>query len=100
VTLLEYGDFECPHGGRADPTVRGLLQTFETDVRFVFRHLPLSDVHEHAQPAAEASEAAAEQGRFWEMHGALYGHQDALDVDDLVGYARDLGSTWSGSPRS
>jgi Na+/H+ antiporter NhaA len=91
VTLLEYGDFECPHCGRAEPAVRGLLQTFETDVRFVFRHLPLSDVHEHAQLAAEASEAAAEQGRFWEMHDALYGHQDALDVDDLVGYARDLG---------
>jgi len=91
VSLVEYGDFECPHCGRAEPAVRGLLQTFETDVRFVFRHLPLRDVHEHAQLAAEASEAAGEQGMFWEMHDVLYEHQDALGFDDLLGYAGDLG---------
>jgi len=91
VSLVEYGDFECPHCGRAEPAVRGLLLTFESDVRFVFRHLPLSDVHEHAQLAAEASEAAGAQGMFWEMHDVLYAHQDALGFDDLLGYARDLG---------
>jgi len=91
VTLVEYGDFECPHCGRAEPIVRNLLAGFGADVRFVFRHLPLTDVHEHAQLAAEASEAAAAQGRFWEMHDLLFRHQDALDFDGLVGYARDLG---------
>jgi len=91
VTLVEYGDFECPHCGRAEPIVRDLLAGFGADVRFVFRHLPLTDVHEHAQLAAEASEAAAAQGRFWEMHDLLFRHQDALDFDGLVGYARDLG---------
>ena len=91
VSLVEYGDFDCPHCGRAESAVRGLLQAFESDVRFVFRHLPLRDVHEHAQLAAEASEAAGAQGMFWEMHDVLYAHQDALGYDDLVGYARELG---------
>jgi protein-disulfide isomerase len=90
VTLVEYGDFECPNCGRAEPIVRDLLAGFGADVRFVFRHLPLTDVHEHAQIAAEASEAAATQGAFWEMHDLLFQHQDALEVDDLAGYARDL----------
>ena len=90
VTLVEYGDFECPHCGRAEPIVRDLLAGFGADVRFVFRHLPLTDVHEHAQIAAEASEAAATQGAFWEMHDRLFQHQDALGFDDLTGYARDL----------
>jgi len=91
VSLVEYGDFECPHCGRAEPAVRGLLQTFESDLRFVFRHLLLRDVHEHAQLAAEASEAAGAQGMFWEVHDVLYAHQDALGFDDLLGYAGDLG---------
>jgi Na+/H+ antiporter NhaA len=91
VTLVEYGDFECPHCGRAEPAVRELLQTFERDVRFVFRHLPLRDIHEHAELAAEASEAAATQGMFWEMHDLLYARQDALGFDDLLGYAGHLG---------
>jgi protein-disulfide isomerase len=91
VTLVEYSDFECPHCGRAEPIVRDLLAGFGTDIRFVFRHLPLTDVHEHAQIAAEASEAAAAQGAFWEMHDLLFEHQDALGFGDLAGYARDLG---------
>jgi Na+/H+ antiporter NhaA len=90
VTVVEYGDFECPYCGRAEPVVRELLGDFG-DVRYVWRHLPLSDVHPHAQLAAEAAEAAADQGAFWEMHDLLLAHQDALELDDLVGYARQLG---------
>ena len=90
VTLVEYGDFECPYCGRAEPAVRDLLQEFG-DVGYVWRNLPLSDVHAHAQLAAEAAEAAAMQGRFWEMHDVLLAHQDALDPDDLVRYAQQIG---------
>jgi len=91
VTLVEYGDFECPHCGRAEPVIRRLLSEFGDDVRFVFRHLPLTDVHENAQLAAEAAEAAAVQGRFWEMHDRLFAHQDALRLEDLRAHARELG---------
>ena len=77
VTVVEYGDFECPYCGRAEPVVRELLGDF-TDIRYVWRHLPLTDVHRHAQLAAEAAEAAADQGAFWEMHDKLFEHQDAL----------------------
>jgi Na+/H+ antiporter NhaA len=90
VTVVEYGDFECPYCGRAEPVVRELLRDFG-DVRYVWRHLPLSDVHPRAQLAAEASEAAAAQGAFWEMHDLLLEHQDALGPDDLIGYAEQLG---------
>ena len=72
MTLLEYGDFECPYCGMAEPIVRELLGDFG-DVRYVWRHLPLNDVHPHAQLAAEAAEAAAAQGAFWEMHDLLLG---------------------------
>jgi len=90
VTLVEYGDFECPYCGRAEPVVRELLGDFG-DVRYVWRHLPLNDVHPHAQLAAEAAEAADEQDRFWEMHDLIFKHQDALTGKDLVGYAEQLG---------
>ncbi|HTR95654.1 MAG TPA: Na+/H+ antiporter NhaA [Trebonia sp.] len=90
VTLVEYGDFECPYCGQAEPAVRGLIREYG-ELRFVFRHLPLTDVHPHAQLAAEASEAAAVQGAFWEMHDTLMDHQGALTFGDLVRYARDLG---------
>jgi Na+/H+ antiporter NhaA len=90
VTLVEYGDFECPYCGRAEPIVRELLADFG-DLRYVWRHLPLTDVHPHAQLAAEASEAAAAQGAFWDMHDLLFEHQDALRGRDLVGYAEELG---------
>lgn len=90
VTVVEYGDFECPYCGQAEPVLRELLREFG-DVAYVWRHLPLSDVHPNAQLAAEAAEAAADQGAFWEMHDLLLGSQDALDPDDLVGYAERLG---------
>ncbi|NJC84118.1 Na+/H+ antiporter NhaA [Planosporangium mesophilum] len=90
VTLVEYGDFECPYCGQAEPVVRDLL-TGHGDVRYVWRHLPLTDVHPHAQLAAEASEAAADQGQFWEMHAVLLAHQGGLTARDLVRYARELG---------
>jgi Na+/H+ antiporter NhaA len=90
VTIVEYGDFECPYCGQAEPVVRELLRDFG-DVTYVWRHLPLNDVHPNAQQAAEAAEAAAEQGAFWEMHDLLLDHQDALGFDDLLGYAEQLG---------
>jgi Na+/H+ antiporter NhaA len=91
VTVVEYGDFECPYCGQAEPVIRQLLAQFGNELRYVFRHLPLIDVHEHAQLAAEAAEAAGAQGRFWEMHDLLFAHQDALGLDDLDGYAAELG---------
>jgi Na+/H+ antiporter NhaA len=90
VTVLEYGDFECPYCGQAEPVLRELLRDFG-DVAYVWRHLPLNDVHPNAQRAAEAAEAAAEQGAFWEMHDLLLEHQDALAFPDLMGYAGQLG---------
>jgi protein-disulfide isomerase len=91
VTLVEYGDFECPYCGRAEQVIRELLSSFGEDVRYVWRHLPLNDVHPHAQVAAEASEAAAAQGSFWEMHDALLAHQGGLDEDQLAQYAQEIG---------
>ena len=89
VTVVEYGDFECPYCGRAEPVVRELLGDF-ADIRYVWRHLPLTDVHRHAQLAAEAAEAASDQGAFWEMHDKLLG---------ASGRARRP-TTWSATPRS
>ena len=91
VTLVEYGDYECPYCGRAEVAIRELLSSFGDDLRYVWRNLPLNDVHLHAQLAAEAAEAAAEQGAFWEMHDLLLSHQDALEMGDLGGYAETLG---------
>jgi Na+/H+ antiporter NhaA len=90
VTLIEYGDFECPYCGQAEPAVRELLKE-HGELRFVFRHLPLTDVHPHAQMAAEAAEAAASQGKFWEMHDVLMDHQNALVYRDLLEYADNIG---------
>jgi Na+/H+ antiporter NhaA len=90
VTLVEYGDFECPYCGQAEPIVRSLLAG-HGDVRYVFRHLPLTDVHPNTQLAAEAAEAAGDQGAFWEMHDKLLQRQDALRPRDLVRYADELG---------
>jgi protein-disulfide isomerase len=90
VTLVEYGDFECPYCGQAEKVIRELLSDFG-DVRYVWRHLPLTDVHPRAQLAAEATEAAADQGAFWQMHDVLLDHQDALHRPDLESYARELG---------
>jgi Na+/H+ antiporter NhaA len=90
VTLVEYGDFECPYCGQAEPVVRELLAG-TGDLRYVFRHLPLTDVHQHAQLAAEGAEAADRQGAFWEMHDMLMEHQGALTKRDLLRYAAELG---------
>ncbi|MGW0925857.1 Na+/H+ antiporter NhaA [Streptomyces sp. NPDC002755] len=91
VTLVEYGDFECPYCGLAESVVRELLADFGDDVRYVWRHLPLSDVHPNAQLAAEAAEAATLQGRYWEMHDVLLTHQGALQVRHLLAYAEQIG---------
>jgi Na+/H+ antiporter NhaA len=89
VTLVEYGDFECPYCGLAETVVRELVK--DDDLRYVWRHLPLTDVHPRAQIAAEVSEAAAAQGAFWEMHDLLLANQDKLQPTDLMRYANQLG---------
>jgi protein-disulfide isomerase len=91
VTLLEYGDFECPYCGQAESVIRELLASFGNDVRYVWRHLPLNDVHKRAQLAAEAVEAAASQGRFWDMYDAMLSHQDDLTPQAISRLATDLG---------
>ena len=90
ITIVEYGDFECPYCGQAEPVIRELLAG-HGDVRYVWRHLPLNDVHPDAQLAAEASEAAADQGAFWPMHDLLLSRQDHLLGKDLIRYAEELG---------
>ena len=91
VVLVEYGDFECPHCGAAFPHVEEVRQRMGGRMAFVYRHFPLTNAHPHAQSAAEAAEAAGAQGRFWEMHAMIFEHQDALEPEDLLGYARDIG---------
>ena len=91
VTLLEYGDYECPYCGRAEEVIRELLADFGDDLRYVWRFLPLNDVHPHAQLAAEAAAAAAAQGAYWPIHDLLITHQDALELSDLERYAAELG---------
>ena len=90
VTLVEYGDYECPYCRAALPIVQELQRLLGDQLRFVFRHFPLIGLHPHAQHAAEASEAAAAQGKFLEMHAALFEHQEALEDDNLVQYGADL----------
>jgi Na+/H+ antiporter NhaA len=90
VTVVEYGDFECPYCGQAEPVVRELLADFG-DVRYVWRNLPLTDVHPRAQLAAEAAEAADAQDAFWPMHDLLLDRQDALSIEDLLRYGEELG---------
>lgn len=87
LTLVEYSDFECPFCGTATNVIRDLRERFGDELCYVFRHLPLEDVHEHAELAAEAAEAAGAQGRFWEMHDLLFRHQQELEIEDLIGYA-------------
>ena len=90
VTIVEYGDFQCPYCGQAEPVLRNLLAG-HGEVRYVWRHLPLSDVHPRAQLAAEAAEAAADQGAFWPMHDLVLSQQDALAPSDLIRYAGEIG---------
>ena len=91
VTLVEYGDYECPYCGAAYPIVKDIQQRLGDRLRFVFRNFPLNNAHPHAEHAAEAAEAAGAQGKFWEMHDALYEHQRALGDEQLEEYAGVVG---------
>ncbi len=91
VTLVEYGDYECPHCGRAYPIVKQVQQSLGPRLQFVFRNFPLRESHPHAQRAAEAAEAAGAQGQYWEMHDRLFERQFALDDASVAEYARELG---------
>jgi len=91
VTLVEYGDYECPHCGRAYPIVKAVQKHFGSRLRFVFRNFPITEAHPHAELAAEAAEVAGDHGKFWEMHDLLFEHQDRMEASDLVSYATQLG---------
>ena len=91
VTLMVYGDYECPYTRKAYRIVQRLERRLGERLRFVFRHFPLVEIHPHAQPAAEAAEAASDQGHFWEMHDLLFRRQRALEHEDLRRYASELG---------
>jgi protein-disulfide isomerase len=91
VTLVEYGDYECPYCGAASPIIKQVQARMGERLRFVFRNFPITTSHPHAERAAEAAEAAAAQGRFWEMHDLLYENQQHLEDPDLRGYAERLG---------
>lgn len=92
ITLVEYGDYECPYCGQAFPIVQELQRVFAASLRLVFRNLPLSNVHPHAEAAAEAAEAVALQGEFWAMHDLLYQHQRDLRAESLLRYAEQAGA--------
>jgi len=91
VTLVEYGDFECPYCGAAYLILKQVQQAMGDSLRFVFRHFPLTQIHPHAQIAAEAAECAGAQNRFWEMHDFLFSNQQLLDSSHLVAFAEQLG---------
>ena len=91
VTLVEYGDFECPYCAAAHVIVKKIQEAMADKLRFVFRHFPLTQIHPNAEPAAEGSEAAGAQGRFWEMHDLLFENQHMLDPWHLVEFAHGLG---------
>ena len=91
IVLVEYGDYECPYCGEAYPVVKELQQRLKGKMSFVFRNFPLANAHPHAEFAAEAAEAAAGQGKFWEMHDVLYENQQALEPENLIEYGSALG---------
>jgi protein-disulfide isomerase len=91
IKLVEYGDYECPYCGQAYPVIKEIQERLARRLCFAFRNFPLTSAHPHAEHAAEAAEAAHEQGRFWEMHDLLYENQEALGDEDLMQYALDLG---------
>jgi len=91
VTLVEYGDFECPHCGTAYPIVKAIQEAMGSKLLFAYRHFPLTRIHPHAEHAAEVAETAGQHGKFWEMHDMLFENQDALEDEQLVGYAEALG---------
>jgi len=90
IELVEYGDFECPHCGRAAISVAQLQAELGDQMRFIFRHFPLAKMHPHARKAAQAAEAAGAQGQFWEMHDLLFKNARALAIPDLLSYANEL----------
>ncbi len=91
IVVVEYGDFECHYCAAAEPVLRALRQALAGSLLFAFRHFPMAEAHPHALHAAEASEAAGAQGKFWQMHDTLFANQDALEDDDLVEYAAEVG---------
>jgi protein-disulfide isomerase len=91
IRLLEYGDYECPFCGEAQPIVKEIQRRLGDDLLFAFRHFPLTNIHPRSEHAAEAAEAAATQGDFWGMHNTLFENQEALEDEDLATYAADLG---------
>jgi protein-disulfide isomerase len=91
VTIVEYGDYECPYTGMAYPIIKDIMKQFGDKIYFVFRNFPLNGIHPHAQHAAEAAEAAAAQDKFWQMHDYLFEHQKALDDRHLLEYAQKVG---------
>lgn len=91
VTMVEYGDYECPHCGAAYPIVKLVLENFDDKIRFVFRHFPLSQVHPNAETAAEAAEFAGAHGRYWEMHDGIFENQDRLGLPLLFALVSALG---------
>jgi protein-disulfide isomerase len=103
IELVEYGDFQCPHCRQAFPVLELLRENLGNELRLVYRHFPITEVHPHALNAARAAEAAGRQGRFWEMHALLFKNQEALDPDSLTGYAAALGldmEQWAGDSES
>lgn len=90
VTLVEYGDYECPHCGAVHPIVKDVQRLMGDRLRFVFRNFPLSSIHRHAMRAGEAAEAAAAQGKFWEMRDRLFEHQQRLEDSDLIAHAEAI----------
>ena len=91
ITLLEYGDYECPHCGRAHPIVKRVQKHFGRRLRFVFRNFPLAQIHPHAQTAAETAEFAGAHGRFWEMHDLIFENQERLGLPSLLALTEKLG---------
>ena len=91
LTLVEYADFECPFCARAYPAIKDVQRRLDGQLRFVYRHFPLPDQHPHAMRAAELAEAAAVEGKFWQMHDLLFERQSALEDERLLAYARELG---------
>ena len=91
ITIVEYGDFECPYTGMAHPVIKELMRQFNAKIYFAYRNFPLNDIHPHSQHAAEAAEAAAAQDKFWQMYDYLFEHQKALDDHHLLEYAQKVG---------
>jgi len=92
ITIVEYGDFECPYTGKAYPIVKEIIRRLGDSICFVFRNFPLNEIHPHAEHAAEAAEAAGAQDKFWQMHEYLFEHQEVLDDRHLLEYAKRVGS--------